>query len=244
MRAVNLIPAEARTGGGAGAAGRSGGAVYVVLGGLTVLVALVGMWAMTGHKLASDRAELAQLKSDAAAAQRQSSDLASFGQFRALREQRTETVKTLAAARVDWASTLDAIARTLPAGAWLDSLTAGATPTSAPAGGTGGAGAIASSSTGPSVQIGGCIGSQARVARLMPRLRAIPHVERVSLVSSQAADTSGPSGASSSECRQVSFQMVLFFTGGPPAATTATPGAPATAATPAPVPASTQGTTQ
>ena len=39
MRAVNLIPADERRGAG-GIAGRSGGVVYVLVGGLAVLVAL------------------------------------------------------------------------------------------------------------------------------------------------------------------------------------------------------------
>jgi Tfp pilus assembly protein PilN len=220
MRAVNLIPAEQRSGGGAGGAGRSGGAVYVILGGLAVLVVLVGVWAMAGHKLSADKAELAQLQADAAAAQSQASKLSSFGTFHALRQTRTDTVRQLAAGRIDWAESLDAIARMLPSGAWLSTMTAATSPSAGPAGGTGGAGAIASTSTGPSIQIGGCIGSQARVARLMPRLHAIPHVARVSLVSSTAAQTTGAVGAATGDCKAVSFEMVLFFEGGTAAAPT------------------------
>lgn len=232
MRAVNLIPADARPGGGNGGAGRSGGAVYVLLGGLVVLVALVGLWAKAGSSLSSDRAELDRLHAEASTAQAQTTDLSSFASYHALRQTRTETVKTLAESRVDWAADMDAVARTMPAGAWLSSMTAAASAATAPAGGTGGSGAVASTSMGPSLQIGGCIGSQARVARLMPRLRAIPHVNRVSLVSSTAADSSGPAGSSSSACKTVSFEMVVFFDSTAPVPAAAPAGT-------APVPAET-----
>jgi Tfp pilus assembly protein PilN len=249
MRAVNLIPADERSGGAPGL-GKSGGAVYVVLGGLAVLVAMVFMWASAGSRVADDRAELAGLQAEAAAAQAQLQTVASVDDIRSVREARVATVRALAATRVDWADSLDAIARTLPADTWLDSLAASTTPASAAPGGTGGAGAVASSTTGPSIQVSGCSPSQARVARLMPRLRSVPGVERVSLVSAEKAAPAA-TGSPSSGCADVTFQMVLFFAapvvpGAPldPAAPAGTAdsgitpvGAPP-AATPAPVPAS------
>lgn len=256
MRAVNLIPAEERSGGGP-SAGRSGGAVYVLLGGLAVLVAMVFMWASAGSQIADDRAELSRLQAEAAAAQAQLTTVASVDSIRALRDARTATVRTLAAARVDWADSLEAIARTLPSDTWLDSLAASVTPASAAPGGVGGAGAVASSTTGPSIQVSGCSPSQARVARLMPRLRSIPGVDHVTLVSAQKAAPGTTAAEAQGGCTKVSFEMVLFFTApvapgvpGAPAdpAVPAAPGTanngitpvgtpPATTTTPAPVPA-------
>lgn len=248
MRAVNLIPADERSGGGP-SAGRSGGAVYVVLGGLAVLVAMVVMWASAGSSISDSRAELTRLQAEAAAAQAQSVTVASVDTIRALRDARTLTVRTLAEARIDWADSLDAIARTLPSDTWLSTLTASSTPVAGPPGGTGGAGAVASSSAGPSIQISGCTPTQASVARLMPRLRTVPGVERVSLVSSTQADAGAATSDGSAACDGASFQMVLFFAAPVVAATPgmpAAPNAPATATatpaaappTPAPAPAS------
>lgn len=211
MRAVNLIPADQRRGGGIDA-GRSGGAVYLVLGGLAMLAVLVGVWAITGGRVAERQAELERLQAEVSAAQAQSAQLQSAGTVRALREQRAATVRALAAARIDWAASLDAIARTLPEHTWLSKLSAASVPGAAP-GGAGGTGAVASSSLGPSIQLGGCSPSQASVARLMPRLRAVPGVANVTLVRTQRAEPGA--GQGSGDCAAVSFEMVLFFAAAP-----------------------------
>jgi Tfp pilus assembly protein PilN len=210
MRAVNLIPADARRGGGAGGAGRSGGAAFVLLGGLAVLVALVAAWAVTGRAVSQHKAELTTLTSQVSSLRERLAQRApSQPQDAGLAQQRLSTVRDLAAARTDWAKTLDAVARTLPAHTSLSGLTASTSPSAAPAGGTGGAPAIASSTTGPSIQLSGCSPSQKAVALLMPRLRIVPGVGHVSLVSATKADAAG--GGSPDGCSGVSFQMVLFL---------------------------------
>lgn len=257
MRAVNLIPADERSG-ARPSAGRSGGAVYVLLGGLAVLVAMIFMWASAGSRMADDRAELSRLQAESVAAQAQLATVASVDSIRDLRDARTATVRTLAAARVDWADSLDAIARVLPSDTWLDALAASVSPASAAPGGAGDAGAVASSTNGPSIQVSGCSPSQARVARLMPRLRSVPGVERVTLVSAEKAASGTTPSEAQGGCTKVGFEMVLFFAApvipavpGTPAdpAAPAAPGTanngitpvgtpPATTTTPAPVPAS------
>jgi len=233
MRAVNLIPADARPG-GSGLAGRSGGAVYVILGGLAALVVMVALWAMAGSTISKDHATVARLHSETATAQAAAGKDTAGDDLRAQRDQQLATVKALAAARTDWASTLDAIARTLPADTWLDTMDASIAPGAGPAGGTGNAGAVASSVPAPSIHISGCSPSQAKVALLMPRLRTIPGVNDVTLVNAtRASETSGAS-TTTGGCQHVTFEMVLFFT--PPAGTPApaTPGAPGTTASAAP----------
>jgi hypothetical protein len=68
MRAINLVPAEERRGAG-GAAGRSGGAAYVLLGLLAVLVALAASYGLQKRALGDKRAELAQVEARAGASE-------------------------------------------------------------------------------------------------------------------------------------------------------------------------------
>ena len=231
MRAVNLIPADQRGGGGGLDGGASGGAVYILLGGLAMLALLVGVWAMTGSRLSDDRAELQRLEAEVAAAQAQSAQLQSTDTIRVLREQRAQVVRVLAASRIDWATSLDALARTLPAHTSLTKLTASSVPGATP-GGTGAAGAVASSTLGPSIQLGGCSPTQASVARLMPRLHAVPGVVNVSLVRTQKAATGDAAAAGEGDCAGVNFEMVMFFAAATPDAVPADPAATATATTP------------
>jgi Tfp pilus assembly protein PilN len=236
MRAVNLIPPESRRGGGAGAAGRSGGGAYVILGGLAVLVLLVGVWAVSGRGLSDKRAELAGLRQQAATAQAQASTLSSFSTFAQLRRTRSESVRSLAAARFDWARTLDAIARVMPRHVWLSGM-------------TGSAGAAAPSATPAppgqaSIALTGCAPSHAAVARLMPRLRAVPGVATVSLSQATRADNGSAGGSES--CSDVVFEITLGFAQGPATAvgTPAPPGTPAPAGTAAAAPAPAAGAAQ
>jgi Tfp pilus assembly protein PilN len=232
MRAVNLIPDDARRGGGAGAAGRSGGAAYILLGGLAALVLMMGLWALAGRDATQARTQLAELHQQAADAQRQAQTLAPFGTVNQERTSATASVHGLIAARFAWSKTLDAFARVLPADVRLSSL-AGATPgTTTPT--VGAASAPSTTSTtagGVTVQLNGCAPSMARVARLMPRLRAVPGVSSVTLASTtHAAASAAPSGSStagSSDCPGATFQMSLGFA---PAAGTVPSVAPAAAA--------------
>src|SRR3954466_14546185 len=115
MRAVNLIPADARKGGGAGAGGRSGGAAYVLLGGMAALVGLVAVWALAGHNISNKKTEITRLQSETTQAQAQASQLASSARYAKLSKDRVDTVRSLAVSRFNWAQALDAVARTLPA---------------------------------------------------------------------------------------------------------------------------------
>jgi len=239
MRAVNLIPEDARRGGGAGGAGRSGGAAYVLLGGLAVLVALVAAWAFTGRTVSHDKAELDAVNAQLAQARAQAPAQTTRQAQGPSAQERLATVLALATAREDWSSTLDAIARTLPVHTTLTTLTAATSPSALP-GGAGSSPALASSATGPSIQIAGCAPSQRRVAQLMPRLRVVPGVQDVTLGSSTAAtagDTASTASTSTASCSGVNFQMILFLDAvAPPAA-----GSTAAAA-PAPAPATTGAT--
>lgn len=241
MRAVNLIPADARRGGGAGAGGRSGGAAYILLGGLAVLVAVVSVWALAGHGIAGKRDDLARIESETNQAQAQSSQLAEYARYTKLRQDRVNTVRSLALSRFDWAKALDAVARTMPNDAWLTTMTGTVTPGVAVEGGGSSAGNLRSERNVPAIEIVGCTTSQSKVARLISRLRAVPGVNRVALADSTKADATGGGG---DNCRGIhgdypQFNMVLFFGNDVPPVGPAspTPTGAAAAAAPAPAPA-------
>jgi Tfp pilus assembly protein PilN len=255
MRAVNLIPADARSGGGAGAGGRSGGAVYALLGGLVVIVAMTALWATTSAGVKDKRAQLGALQAQVAQIQAGASGLQTPSDLAQERTSRTATVRTLVGQRLDWAATLDAIGRTLPADTTLTALDASAVGT--PTGSPGAAPAVpgAAGAAGPTVELNGCAPSQRSVARLMPRLRTVPGVLGVQLVSSAIGTPGGGStsngAAAAVDCTGAAFQMVLAFAGkaapagapatGATAATTST--TPATTTSAAPAPAATTPTT-
>jgi hypothetical protein len=131
MRAVNLIPAEQRTGSAVGV-GRSEGAAYAVvavLGGLALLAFLYGR---ADHQISSRRAEVASLTFQAQSAQAAASQLAPYTTFIALREQRMNAVSTLVDSRFDWAHAFHEFGRVLPSQVSVTSLTGaigGASPT-------------------------------------------------------------------------------------------------------------------
>src|SRR5439155_76832 len=86
------------------------------------------------------------------------------------------------------------------------------------------------------VELVGCTSSQSEVSRVMARLRLLHGVIRVSLASSEKADSGGSTGggasaaASSSDCRNGSgrfpeFQVVVFFEGPASAVAATAPGA-------------------
>jgi Tfp pilus assembly protein PilN len=229
MRAVNLIPSDQRRGAG-GAAGRSGGGVYIFLGALALLVVMAGAFVVSGKSVNDKKAQLASLEQQAQQAEQRTQALSSYTKFASVRAKREQTIQQLAAGRVDWAHSLREVARVLPTNAWLTQLTGTSTPAVQVAGGssTGLRGALAV----PALSIQGCTTSQASVAKMMARMRLIDGVQRVSLEKSEKNDTSGAGGgggsASATDCRGASrhfpqFSIVVFLD--PPAGAATAPGA-------------------
>lgn len=215
MRAVNLIPPDERKGAG-GAAGRSGGAVYVLLGFLAVLVLLSGVHAVQKKSGSDKRVELARVEAQATAAEARAASLAAFTAFSGLRETRTRTIFSLAASRFDWAHALEELARVIPSDVSLTTLNASVAP-GAGAGGGGGASGLRGNLPLPAIEIDGCTTSQVSVARMLKRMRLIDGVTRVALQSSTKADTAGGGGAApgggcaASTDKEPSFALVVFF---------------------------------
>ena len=219
MRAVNLIPDDLRR--GSSAAGRSGPAVYVLLGVLGVLVVLVTAWALTGRQVADRQSDLARAQVEAQAAEARAGALEPYARFAELRAKRVETVTSLSRSRFNWAYALREISRVVPGNVWLTALTGTVAPGVAVEGSTtGGATSLRAALPVPAVELSGCSTSQKDVARYLARLRSVDGVTRVSLASSEKADEAGAAGASNSgdggDCRQGSdqapkFEAVVFF---------------------------------
>lgn len=269
MRAVNLIPAEERRGGGAGGSGRSGGAVYVLLGVLAVAVLALSAYVLAGNSVNDEKAELASVSTKADSAEQQAAALKPYAEFAKLEQTRVSTVKSLATSRFNWDRTLRQLSKVMPGNVWLSSFLATVKPDVTVDGGgtTGDTGNIRQASQNPAIEMVGCTTSQDEVARLMTRLRLMDGVDNVVLSSSEKATTntaaaSGPpsgadsaGGSGSGDCRNGSnkfpqFSIVVLFKAPPtpaPAggAAGATPGAPAAApGTAAAQPASTSGGSQ
>jgi Tfp pilus assembly protein PilN len=217
MRAVNLIPAEQQRGAG-GAAGRSGGAAYVLLAALAVLVAMAAAYVQSGKAVDDKKSELARVTQQAEQAEAKATTLQSFTKFSSIRTKRVDTVSQLAGSRFDWAHSLREVARVLPSNAWLISLTGTTSPTV----NVGGGGSqLRGAMPVPAIEIQGCTTSQASVAKMMARLRLIDGVQRVSLEDSTKNMASGAAGISDggpggTDCRGGSshyplFNIVVFY---------------------------------
>jgi Tfp pilus assembly protein PilN len=236
MKAVNLIPVEDRRGLRGGGSG-SGVASYIVLGVLAAVVVMSAAYTLTNRSLSDRHAQLESVQSQVENAQAQVQRYSSYAGFTALRQKRTETVRSLAASRFDWSHALHELARTIPSNAWLTSLKGTVTPGISIDGG--GTDPLRGSLPNPALEVVGCTTSQADVAKVISSLRRVDGVERLSLSSSQKLDQ-GASGGSTGDsggggdCRYGNahypqFSMTLFF------ATPTTPsGAQAASATTTP----------
>jgi hypothetical protein len=217
MRAVNLIPAEQRSGGSVGA-GRSGGAAYVLLGCVAVLALMGLMYGLAHHQLASRTSEAASLQARATAAQERATQLAPYTTFAALKQQRMSAVETLVDSRFDWAHTMHEFGRVLPSGISLSSLTGAIGP--AGASGSSSSTSTAAKSNGtvasatppgsvPSFSIAGCATTQDVVATMLNRLRLIDGVASVQLLSSVRA--ANGSGTAVGVCNGAAFSAQVNF---------------------------------
>jgi Tfp pilus assembly protein PilN len=219
MKAVNLIPAEERR--GVGSAG-SGLAAYIVLAALALAVVVGAAYTLTNRSVSDRRQELAEVQARAKASADQARALQAYTSFTALRQKRSETVRSLAASRFDWSHALHEVARTIPSNAWLTGLRATVTPNASVDSGV--TDPLRASVPAPAIEIVGCTTSQKNVAGVIASLRRVDGVDRVSLSSSEKLDVSAGTGAKSDgstggseDCRNGNarfprFSMTLFFT--------------------------------
>jgi Tfp pilus assembly protein PilN len=190
MKAVNLIPSDARRGGVGSVSSVSVafGPAYAVVGVLVVAVVFTLIVVLTNNTISDRKAKLASLHVQAIAASAEAARLSSYATFEQTAEQRAQTVQSIAAARFPWQRAMHDLSKVVPANVSLQSLNgttvSASTPGAAPTG-TG-------TSTGPTFALVGCTATQDDVARLMTRLRLINGVTDVELSSSQKNTTAAP----------------------------------------------------
>lgn len=208
MKAVNLIPADERAGVG-GAAGRSGGAVWVLVGGLASLVIMAGLYALSMRHAADARAKDAAAVSQTAGARARAAQLAPYQQFFTAGHTRITQVATLVKGRYDWSGVMHGIAVTLPSDVSLTTLTASlsaagataaapgssvpATPAPATSAATGTTRATAAQ-VSPTVLLGGCARNHPEVAHVLDALGGMDGVQNVSFASSTKGATTQAAG--------------------------------------------------
>jgi Tfp pilus assembly protein PilN len=215
MKAVNLIPADQRS--TARNVGKSGGAVYALLGVLGIAVIGLASFSLSGRQATERQAQATVLEAQAQTALTQAGALASYKEFAALATARSTSVRDLAATREDWGRTLEQMSQVIPSDVSLSTVGLTTSPS------TQGAGvALRSAMVNPAVELLGCAPSQARVALLMARLRRIDGVVHVSVSTSDksaaAAATTQTSDSESQagDCtggsdQHPEFQMVAFL---------------------------------
>jgi Tfp pilus assembly protein PilN len=171
VRAVNLIPAEERRGAG-GLAGRSGGIVYVLTGGLALLVALGVVYALAVHSVAARKSQLASVTAQLAAVTAETQSLAPYVQIAAVSAEKVHEVATLAEQRFNWPTAMQQLALALPNDVSFQALTASA----------------AAAPTGGAFTLVGCANSQGEIPAVLTDLTSVPGVTDVELSSTVEND--------------------------------------------------------
>lgn len=181
MRAVNLVPPEARA--GRVSPGKSGGAVYGVIGALVVALLMMSSLALVKKQKAAADQELAAVRQSTQAYEQVATQFAAFEKASKDANDRIELVRSLAQARFDWAGTLRDMARLIPAQTQIQQLDA-----SVKDGAPGAAGSSTLRSqlaTVPAITLKGCTRTQGTVADLVTRLQAMRRVTNVTLEQSE-----------------------------------------------------------
>jgi Tfp pilus assembly protein PilN len=205
MKAVNLIPREARRGGVSPSLGRLG-AAHLVIGLLVVGVAMVTLYVLSNNTVSQRQAQLAGLNQQMSRMQAEVARLQKYNAFVRLAQAREATVKEIASSRFNWHAALTDLSKVVPAKTTLLSLVATVSTNTNAAGAGGSSGTVRGDVNAPALSLKGCTGSQDEVAQLMSRLRLINGVSRVTLEDS----TASPTGASGG-CSGPTFDMVVFF---------------------------------
>ena len=242
MRPVNLIPPDEQR--GDRAALRTGNLIYVLIGGLGLLLLAIVAVSLTSKQISDRKAEKAGLEQELQQETARAESLAAFANFRAMQESRAATVTSLAQSRFDWTRVLHELSLVLPEDVSLSKLTGTVSPDvsldSGGSSGSEGGGDLRGSIAGPALDIEGCAPNQDVVAGFISALEDIDGVTRVGLSSSETDETEGTgsspsSGSASTECtagpRTFRFQITVAFDAVPaPPTATAVPSVPSSVA--------------
>lgn len=251
MRPVNLIPPDER--GSDRSSMRTGAFSYVLIGALAIALLGIIALAFTSKQISDRKSEVAKLQVQAQQAEAKAQSLQAFANFRAVQDQRSSTITSLAQSRFDWQRVLNELSRVVPSNIWLVQLQGTVNPqVSVP---DGPEISIRDDVTGPALELVGCAPSQDAVAGLVSSLEEIDGVTRVGLQQSAKVDdigsttgadvTSGSGEDTTTECRTnaflAKFEIVVAFDAVPaPAGAMTTPSVPSSLATTASTQAASQ----
>jgi hypothetical protein len=222
---------------------RTGAFSYVLIGALAIALLGIIALAFTSKQISDRESEVAKLQVQAQQAEAKAQSLQAFANFRAVQDQRSPTITSLAQRRFDWQRVLNELSRVVPSNIWLVQLQGTANPqVSVP---DGPEITIRDDVTGPALSWllraqpgrGGRTrlrpgGDRRRHARRPP---AVGEVEDSGSVS--GASVSSASGEdTTTECRTnnflAKFEIVVAFDSVPvPAGATTTPSVPSSLAT-------------
>ena len=217
MKPVNLLPEQHRRSGSAA----DGRGAYIVLGVLAALVAMVAVYALTANQVNSRKSDANQAQQEAAQLGARASSLSSFGDFAHVAQNRSASVRSLAAVRFDWERLMRELSFVMPRGSWFTQVNSSVTGDLSSGGSSSSGSTSSSSSSGaaagsaptgqPAADLVGCSPAQSEVAKLMVRLRRLYRVTDVTLNdSSRESDESG--AASIDSCgRYLKFDLTLTF---------------------------------
>ena len=225
VRAVNLLPPDMRGASkataelGAGREVTGGAGAFVVLGVLAACVAGAAGYVLTNNTITQRQSDLTEVQARQQAIAAKAAALRPFADFRAIANQRVETVRDIAGSRFDWEQVLRDLSRAIPQDVTLKSLTG---DISSGAGGAGGSSSgLRTAISAPAITIQGCAPGQTQVARLMARLHNVDGVTRVSLSKSDTSKVEDNGGQTSSVERRnaapcgigkrPAFELVVFF---------------------------------
>jgi Tfp pilus assembly protein PilN len=206
VKPINLIPTEQRR---VQPTGGSSGAAYVVVGVLSILLAMAVAYVLTSNKLNENETKAAAAKQEADALEAQAAQIGSFTNFRMIKEQRLASVVATAESRFDWERLMREVALIMPEGSWLRTTEASVLgdPNAAAASTTG---ASPTAATGPAATFVGCTRKQSEVATLMVRMRQMHRVTDVKL--NQSAQEPAESEASIDSCGPLyQFDVTVSF---------------------------------
>ena len=128
MRAVNLVPQDARRGGGSPSLGRLG-ASHVLIAVLLIAVGYVTFYVLTTNKISQRKSQLASLQQQVTREKAAVARLNSYEKFEKLAQARAQTVREIASSRFDWHAALEDLSKVVPTNTTLQSLSATVSPT-------------------------------------------------------------------------------------------------------------------
>jgi Tfp pilus assembly protein PilN len=214
MRPVNLLPQDQRR----RPAGEKAGSSYVVLGVLGALLLMVLGYVVVSNQVTSRTNDANQAEAEANRLEQEAQARQDFSSFAQIKQQRIQSVSSVAQTRFDWERFMRELARIMPERSWVT--TADASVTGDPTGAAATATPGATAAIQPTANLVGCTPKQEDTAALMVRLGKLYRVEDVQLnestqesLGADASDQASFDGCGS----YYKYDLTVTFSATPPA---------------------------